>query len=82
MKIECHKLAPLPLFPGIREEDLSAILTCMGSFQKIIYRDEIHPRELNLGDILCLFGSNNRTPLCGIMQRGVSAAIILYCHQG
>lgn len=41
MKLEFHKLALLPLFTGIHEEDLSAMLACLGSFQKHYRRDEI-----------------------------------------
>ena len=39
MKLEFHKLALLPLFNGIREEDLSAMLACLGSLQKNYSRD-------------------------------------------
>ena len=47
MKLEFHKLALLPLFNGIREEDLSAMLACLGSFQKNYSRDEIILLESN-----------------------------------
>lgn len=41
MKLEFHKLILLPLFTGIREEDFSAMLACLGSFQKNYKRDKI-----------------------------------------
>ncbi len=47
MKIELHKLVLLPLFTGIREENLSTMLACMGSFQKSYKRDEIILLESN-----------------------------------
>ena len=47
MKLEFHKLALLPLFTGIHEEDLSAMLACLGSFQKNYRRDEIILLESN-----------------------------------
>ena len=47
MKLESHKLILLPLFAGIREEDLSAMLACLGSFQKRYRRDEIILLESN-----------------------------------
>lgn len=47
MKIELHKLVLLPLFTGIREENLSTMLACMGSFQKSYRRDEIILLESN-----------------------------------
>ena len=58
MKLEFHKLALLPLFTGIHEEDLSAMLACLGSFQKNYRRDEIILLESNevrsVGVILAL----------------------------
>ena len=47
MKLEFHKLTSLPLFTGIREEDLSAMLTCLGSFQKRYRKNEIILLESN-----------------------------------
>ena len=41
MGIEVRKLALLPLFAGIREEDLSAMLACLGSFQRNYRKGEI-----------------------------------------
>lgn len=34
MHPDFHQLALLPLFAGIDEEDLPAMLTCLGNFQK------------------------------------------------
>ena len=47
MKLEFHKLVLLPLFTGIREEDLSAMLTCLGIFEKNYKRNEIILLESN-----------------------------------
>ena len=47
MKLEFHKLTSLPLFTGIREEDLSAMLACLGSFQKRYRKNEIILLESN-----------------------------------
>ena len=41
MRPELHQLVSLPLFAGIREEDLSDMLACLGSFQKNYKKDEI-----------------------------------------
>ena len=34
MRLDIEQLTLLPIFKGIREEDLPAMLTCLGSFQK------------------------------------------------
>lgn len=34
MQLDFHQLTLFPLFTGIYEEDLPAMLTCLGSFQK------------------------------------------------
>ena len=47
MKMELRKLAFLPLFAGIREDDLSAMLICLGSFQRNYKKDEIIFLESN-----------------------------------
>ena len=36
MQLNFKQLASLPIFNGICEEDLPAMLNCLGSFQKII----------------------------------------------
>ena len=47
MEIEFCKFAHLPLFTGIREEDLSAMLACLGSFQRNYRKGEIILLESN-----------------------------------
>ena len=41
MDLDYQKLALLPLFTGIQEEDFPAMLACLGSFQKKYKRNEI-----------------------------------------
>lgn len=41
MQIDLHQLIQLPLFTGIREEDLPSMLTCMRSFQKNYQKGEL-----------------------------------------
>lgn len=47
MPLDTHRLSVLPLFTGIREDDLSAMLVCMGSFQKNYKKDELILLESN-----------------------------------
>ena len=47
MKLEFHRLAQLPLFAGIRTESLSAMLDCLGSFQKHYEKNEMILLESN-----------------------------------
>lgn len=47
MQLDFKQLALLPLFTGIREEDLPAMLNCLGSFQKNYQKDEIILSESN-----------------------------------
>lgn len=41
MQLNFKQLASLPIFNGIWEEDLPAMLNCLGSFQKNYQKDEI-----------------------------------------
>ena len=47
MQLDFQHLALLPLFTGICEEDLPAMLSCLGSFQKDYQKDEIILLESN-----------------------------------
>lgn len=47
MYSDIHRLARLPLFTGIREEDLPAMLTCLGSYRKNYSKDEMISLENN-----------------------------------
>lgn len=47
MQLDFKKLSLFPIFRGIREEDLPAMLTCLGSFQKDYQKDEIIFLESN-----------------------------------
>lgn len=47
MLLDFQQLTQLPLFTGVRKEDLSAMLTCLGSFQKNYKKDEIILLESN-----------------------------------
>lgn len=42
-----HLISRLPLFSGIREEDIPTMLSCLGSFQKSYKKDEIILIESN-----------------------------------
>lgn len=59
MQMDFHKLIQLPLFSGIREEDLPVMLKCMGSYQKKYQKEEIillESREVrNVGVIMSGF---------------------------
>lgn len=56
MQLDYKQLVLLPIFHGIREEELPGMLNCMGSFQKSYQKDEIiflESREVrNVGIIL------------------------------
>ena len=47
MQLDFKQLSRLPLFDGISEEDLPAMLRCMGSYQKKYQKDEIIFLESN-----------------------------------
>ena len=47
MPLDLQQLAQYPLFAGIREMDLPAMLSCMGSFQKSYRKDEVILLESN-----------------------------------
>ena len=47
MQLDFQQLALLPLFTGICQEDLPAMLSCLGSFQKDYQKDEIILLESN-----------------------------------
>ena len=47
MQLNFKQLASLPIFNGICEEDLPAMLNCSGSFQKNYQKDEIILLESN-----------------------------------
>ena len=47
MQLNFKQLASLPIFNGICEEDLPAMLNCLGSFQKNYQKDEIILLESN-----------------------------------
>ena len=47
MQLDFKQLSQLPLFTGICEEDLPAMLKCMGSYQKKYKKDEIIFLESN-----------------------------------
>lgn len=47
MQLNVHQLIQLPLFTGIRKEDLPAMLTCLGNFQKHYKKGEIILLESN-----------------------------------
>ena len=47
MRLDIEQLTLLPIFKGIREEDLPAMLTCLGSFQKKYQKDEVIFLESN-----------------------------------
>lgn len=47
MQPDFHQLASFPLFAGICEKDLPAMLTCLGSFQKSYKKEEIILLESN-----------------------------------
>lgn len=47
MQIDFQKLTSLPLFYGIKKENLPTMLTCLGSFQKKYKKDEIILLESN-----------------------------------
>lgn len=47
MQLDFHQLTLFPLFTGICEEDLPAMLTCLGSFQKRYKKEEIILLESN-----------------------------------
>ena len=47
MQLDFKQLSLLPLFDGISEEDLPAMLRCMGSYQKKYQKDEIIFLESN-----------------------------------
>ena len=54
MQPDFHQLALLPLFAGIDEEDLPAMLTCLGSFQK----------NYKKGEFILLENNENQLPRC------------------
>ena len=47
VSLDTHGLSALPLFAGIREEDIPAMLLCLGSFQKRYKKDETILLESN-----------------------------------
>lgn len=47
MELDFKKIALFPIFHGIREEDLPAMLNCLGSFQKNYQKDEVIFLESN-----------------------------------
>lgn len=47
MQLDFKKLSLFPIFHGIQEEELPAMLTCLGSFQKDYQKDEIIFLESN-----------------------------------
>ena len=47
MRLDIEQLTLLPIFKGIREEYLPAMLTCLGSFQKKYQKDEVIFLESN-----------------------------------
>ena len=55
MQLNFKQLASLPIFNGICEEDLPAMLNCLGIFQKNYQKDEIILLESN--EVYCLASS-------------------------
>lgn len=55
MRLDIEQLTLLPIFKGIREEDLPAMLTCLGSFQKNIRKMKLFFWKAMKSEMLVLY---------------------------